>query len=81
MKNNPVFILSKCVLTLFLTLSLTVTAVPHSHARVTSAALMEEVQMIKGDLQTIAVNGLKRVSVTDPDVADIADATKKKFFF
>lgn len=57
---------------------MTVSAIPVSSARVSSSAYMEEMQLIKGDLQTIPVNGLKRVSVTDPMIADIADANEEE---
>ncbi len=35
-------------------------------------------ELILGDLQTISVNGLTRISVTDPDIADISDAQADK---
>jgi len=36
------------------------------------------VDMVTGDIQTIVVNNLTRVSVTNPDVADISDAQNDK---
>jgi len=34
----------------------------------------ESINMLVGDAQTLPVNGLTRVSVTNPDIADVADA-------
>jgi len=36
------------------------------------------INMVTGDIQTVPVNGLTRVSMTNPDVADIADAQSDK---
>lgn len=33
----------------------------------------EEIYLIKGDLETIKTHGLQRISITSPDIADIAD--------
>ena len=38
----------------------------------------DEVNMIKGELISVKVNSLTRVSVTDPNIADIADATEEE---
>ena len=37
-----------------------------------------DLNLIVGDLQTINVKGLSRVSVTNPDIADISDAKADK---
>jgi hypothetical protein len=37
----------------------------------------EEIQVLKGDIETIPTDGLKRVSITDPLIADINDARAK----
>ena len=36
------------------------------------------IDMVAGDIQTVTVNNLTRVSVTNPDVADISDAQSDK---
>jgi pilus assembly protein CpaC len=36
------------------------------------------IDMVTGDIQTVAVNNLTRVSVTSPEIADIADAKSDK---
>jgi pilus assembly protein CpaC len=35
----------------------------------------EEIQILKGDMQTVIARNIKRVSITDPLIADINDAT------
>jgi pilus assembly protein CpaC len=37
-----------------------------------------EIHLIRGDLETITVEGLERVSVSNPDVADVVDADGNK---
>lgn len=37
----------------------------------------DEIQVLKGDIETIRTNNLKRVSITDPLIADINDARPK----
>ncbi len=39
---------------------------------------LNNINMILGDVQNVKVNGLTRVSVTDPDTADIADAKENE---
>ncbi|MBF0386988.1 MAG: TonB family protein [Candidatus Omnitrophica bacterium] len=45
-----------------------------AHIALAAVGAFEEVQILKGDVYTIAAKGLQRVSVTDPAVADITDA-------
>ncbi|HQP09900.1 MAG TPA: TonB family protein [Candidatus Omnitrophota bacterium] len=42
------------------------------------SSYLEELHMIKGELVSVKVYGLTRVSVTDPDIADIADAKEQE---
>jgi len=51
---------------------------PRLSADESAADTSDAIDMIVGDIQTIAVNNLTRVSVTDPDVADISDAQSDK---
>ena len=41
-------------------------------------AVIDQVQMLKGDLETIKAPGLTRISLNDPDVADIINADDKE---
>ncbi len=51
---------------------------PIVHAAEVEAVKNENIQVIKGDLYSYETNNLTRVSVTDPDVADISDAKGDK---
>ena len=44
----------------------------------TSSDDQDVIDMVAGDIQTVPVNNLTRVSVTNPDVADISDAQSDK---
>ena len=44
---------------------------------VASENTYDEIQVLKGDIQTIRTSNLKRVSITDPAIADINDARAK----
>jgi pilus assembly protein CpaC len=57
---------------------LTVLYMPQLSADENTSDADETVDMVAGDVQTIAVNNLTRVSVTNPDVADISDAQTDK---
>jgi pilus assembly protein CpaC len=50
---------------------------PHLSADETSQSA-DTIDMVAGDIQSVPVNGLTRVSVTNPDVADISDAESDK---
>jgi len=52
--------------------------IPHLSADEKSSDESAVLDMITGDIQTITVHNLTRVSVTDPDTADIADAQSDK---
>lgn len=52
--------------------------VPPLSADESSPETSDVIDMIAGDIQTITVNNLTRVSVTNPDVADISDAEGDK---
>ena len=52
--------------------------VPHLSAEEGSSAAVDVLDMVTGDIQSIPVNGLSRVSMTNPDVADISDAQSDK---
>jgi len=62
----------KKLICLFLTVCLIPLYVPTATAAAIGA--FDEVQLIKGDVYTIPTKGLQRVSITDPNVADISDA-------
>jgi pilus assembly protein CpaC len=51
---------------------------PHLSADETISESGDIIDMVTGDLQSIPVNNLTRVSVTNPDVADISDAESDK---
>lgn len=38
----------------------------------------QDIEMVKGDLQSVKVKNLARVSITNPDIADISDATAEE---
>ncbi|MCP3685707.1 MAG: TonB family protein [bacterium] len=44
------------------------------HAITSTSVLHEELNIVRGDIEAIKVFDLTRVSITDPDVADIVDA-------
>ncbi len=60
---------------IFLCLLLTVPGFTADELIGLDSAYLDEVKMIRGELITLKVKALTRVSITDPDVADIADAT------
>ncbi|MEI6438046.1 MAG: TonB family protein [Candidatus Omnitrophota bacterium] len=62
--------MKKC-LCLFLAACLMVLPVPRVNAE---SGGFEDITILKGDVYPIATKGLQRVSVTDPNVADITDA-------
>jgi pilus assembly protein CpaC len=54
--------------------------IPHSSSGVyafTGENSYNEIQVLKGDIETIPTSNLKRVSITDPVIADINDARAK----
>lgn len=51
---------------------------PMSWAQATEAVKEDAIDLIAGDLEIITVKNLSRVSVTEPDIADIADAQADK---
>ena len=61
-------------------LGLAVCLLPISVPTAAASALntFEEVQILKGDVYTIPAKGLQRVSITDPNIADISDAQPDK---
>lgn len=61
-------------------LLLTVCLLPISggNAQAQMLGSLQEVQILRGEIQSIPVNNLKRVSITDPDIADITDANEKE---
>lgn len=58
-------------LSLFLAVSLMLLPLPRM---ANASSGFEEIQILKGDIYTVTTKGLQRVSVTDPNVADITDA-------
>ena len=55
-----------------------VSNMPKLSADEATSEMSDTIDMVSGDVQTIAVNNLTRVSVTNPDVADISDAVSDK---
>jgi len=53
-------------------------SMPRLLADENTAKLNDVVDMVSGDIQTIPVNKLNRVSVTNPEVADVSDAQSDK---
>ena len=51
---------------------------PRLSADESTAETADVIDMIVGDIQTVPADGLTRVSVTNPDVADISDAQSDK---
>jgi len=60
---------------IFLCLLLTIPGFTADEFMNLDSAFLDEVNMIRGELVTLKVKALTRVSITDPAVADIADAT------
>ncbi len=76
MKSNLTVTMMKKFICLLLAVCLLPVYVPSVHASTVNA--FEEVQLLKGDVYTIPAKGLQRVSVTDPNIADISDAKPDK---
>src|ERR1035437_7509714 len=68
---NKIFILT-------LGLFLAVLFIPRLSADESSSQGADIIDMIAGDMQTVTVNNLTRVSMTNPDIADISDAQNDK---
>ena len=51
--------------------------IPHFSTAAIAESSYDEIQVLKGDIETIRTNNLKRVSITDPAIADINDARAK----
>ena len=51
---------------------------PRLSADENASAGRQTIDMVAGDVQTVTVNNLTRVSVTNPEVADISDAQGNK---
>jgi pilus assembly protein CpaC len=73
--NSKVF---KNVIVLALALVLPVFYAPRLSADEESTAAAAVINMLAGDIQTVPVNKLNRVSVTNPEIADISDAQNNK---
>ena len=61
-------------------MALVLGGVPHFSGTVQAdqgASYYEEIQVLKGDIKTLQTTNLKRVSITDPAIADINDARAK----
>ena len=50
----------------------------HGYQLMKNTSEGDVVDMVVGDIQTVPVNNLTRVSVTNPDIADISDAQSDK---
>jgi len=70
--------LSKKFLTILLGLFFVTLYIPQLSADEDSPDAGDVIDMVAGDIQAVPVNNLNRVSVTNPDVAEIADATSDK---
>ncbi len=57
---------------------LTVFSMPRLSADEDTLGMSDVIDMVVGDIQTVPVNNLTRVSVTSPEVADISDAKSDK---
>lgn len=68
----------KFATTIALSFVLSVFFLPHLSAEENPPAGSDVLDMIAGDIQTVTVNNLIRVSVTNPEVADISDAQNNK---
>ncbi len=74
MKNA---LLKKCFV-FMLGFSLFLVYLPRLSADENVAATGDVIDMIVGDIQTVPIKSLTRVSVTNPDIADISDAQNNK---
>ena len=59
-------------------LGLSVLLMPRLSADENTSQVSDVIDMVTGDIETVPVNGLTRVSVTNPDIADISDAQSDK---
>ncbi len=66
------------VMTLILGFGLSALFMPRLSADENTSGASDVIDMIAGDIQTVTVNNLTRVSVTNPEVADISDAQSDK---
>ena len=57
---------------------LSVFLMPHLSADENTSKVSDTIDMVIGDIQTVTVNNLTRVSVTSPEIADISDAQSNK---
>ena len=57
---------------------LSVFLMPHLFADENTSKVSDTIDMVIGDIQTVTVNNLTRVSVTSPEIADISDAQSNK---
>jgi len=64
--------------TLTLCFAMSILYIPQLSADQKVVHVSDIIDMIAGDIQTVPVNNLTRVSVTNPDVADISDAQSDK---
>lgn len=71
MAENRFFMKFK-IFTIIALLALPIILMGHGEVRAYDDS--QDVEMVKGDLQSVKVKNLSRVSITDPDVADISDA-------
>jgi Flp pilus assembly secretin CpaC len=69
LKNSFIFVLG---------LALCTFNAPRISADEDSEGSRDIIDMVAGDVQSVTVNNLTRVSVTNPEVADIADAQSDK---
>ncbi len=68
----------KLGMTLALSFVLSVFYMPRLSADENISEESDVIDMVSGDIQTVGVNNLTRVSVTNPEVADISDAKSDK---
>jgi len=66
------------ILTVILSLCLGFICLQPLSAQEDSSQTNDDIDMIVGDIQTVDVNKLNRVSVNNPDIADISDAQNDK---
>ena len=68
----------KLGMTLALSFVLSVVYMPRLSADEDTSQVSDVIDMVTGDIQTVGVNNLTRVSVTSPEIADISDAKSDK---
>lgn len=55
--------------------------IPLSYAEAIDSLYVDEINLVKGELETVTVYSLTRLSLTDPSVADIISADDKQLLF